>query len=41
MPRVELEWLLVEMGVPAVQYDLDDYEEVQRGLAEAERRSSS
>ncbi|MBI3977940.1 MAG: UPF0175 family protein [Chloroflexi bacterium] len=37
-PRVELEWQLVEMGVPTVRYDLADYEQDLQGLTEAERR---
>lgn len=37
-PRVEFEWELVEMGIPTVRYDLADYKQDQRGLAEAERR---
>lgn len=36
--RVELEWLLAEMGLPITQYELSDYEEDSRGLAEVERR---
>ncbi len=31
-------WLLVEMGLPTVRYDLADYEQDQLGIAEAERR---
>lgn len=38
IPRVEFEWLLREMGLPTVRYDLADYEEDLRGLAAAERR---
>jgi predicted HTH domain antitoxin len=38
VPRLEFEWLLVEMGLPTVRYDLADYEHDLRGLAEAERR---
>ncbi len=37
-PRVDFEWLLVEMGLPTVQYDLADYEQDKLGMAEAERR---
>lgn len=36
-PPVNLEWLLVSMGLPTVPYDLADYEQDQRGIAEAER----
>lgn len=38
VPRVDFEWLLVEMGLPTVRYDLADYEHDLSGLAEAERR---
>jgi predicted HTH domain antitoxin len=38
--RIEFEWLLGEMGLPTVQYDLADYEQDQRGIAEAERRQT-
>lgn len=41
VPRVEFEWLLVEMGLPTVRYDLADYEQDLSGLAEAERRSGA
>lgn len=40
-PRVEFEWLLAEMGIPTVRYELADYEEDLRGLAEAERRQKA
>lgn len=36
--RVAFEWELVEMGIPTVRYELADYEQDLRGLAEAERR---
>lgn len=36
-PRVDFEWLLVEMGLPTVRYDPADYEQDQRDIAEAER----
>ncbi len=36
-PRVEFEWLLVELGIPTVRYDLTDYEQDVRGSAVAER----
>jgi predicted HTH domain antitoxin len=41
VPRVEFEWLLVEMGIPAVRYDLADYEVDQGGIAAAEQRETS
>jgi predicted HTH domain antitoxin len=41
VPRLEFEALLVEMGVPTVQYDLVDYDQDLRGIAEAERRSGA
>lgn len=37
VPRVEFEWLLIEMGLPTVPYGLDDYEQDLRGSAEAQR----
>ncbi len=40
-PRVEFEALLAEMGLPTAQYELSDYEEDLRGLAEAERHQKS
>ncbi|MCL4532116.1 MAG: UPF0175 family protein [Actinobacteria bacterium] len=40
-PRVEFEWLLTEMGLPTTRYELSDYEEDLRGLAEAERRQKA
>lgn len=40
-PRVEFEWLLAEMGLPTVQYEVSDYEEDLRGLAEAEQRQKT
>jgi len=38
-PRVEFEWLLIEMGIPTVRYDRDSYELDRRALEEAERRN--
>ena len=38
-PRVDFEWLLVQMGIPTVHYDVSDYEQDLRGLAEADRRN--
>ena len=40
-PRVEFEWLLVEMGIPTVRYDPKDYKQDLLGLAEAERRQQA
>jgi len=37
-PRVSFEWFLVQMGIPTVYYDVSDYEQDLRGLAEADRR---
>lgn len=37
VPRVEFEFLLVEMGLPTVRYDLADYEQDLAGLADAQR----
>lgn len=37
-PRVEFEWLLAQMGLPTVRYELADYEEDLRGLTRAEQR---
>ncbi len=41
VPRVEFEWLLVSIGLPTVRYELADYDDDLRGLAEAERRSDA
>ena len=38
VPRLEFERLLVEMGLPVVRYDLADYEQDLKGIADAERR---
>ena len=38
-PRVDFEWLLSQMGLPIARYDLADYEQDLRGIAEAERHS--
>lgn len=40
-PRIEFEWLLSEMGLSIARYDLPDYEEDRRGIADAERRSQA
>jgi len=37
-PRVDFEGLLSEMGLPVSRYDLADYEQDLRAIAEAERR---
>jgi predicted HTH domain antitoxin len=37
-PRVDFEWLLVQMGVPTVHYEVADYEQDLRGFSEADRR---
>jgi len=39
VPRVEFEWLLAEISVPTVQYDLAEDEEDRRGIAEATRHT--
>ncbi len=41
VPRVEFEWLLVEMGIPVVRYDVADYEVDKRGIAAAQHRETS
>lgn len=38
-PRIDFEWLLSDMGLPVAWYDLPDYEQDLRAMAEAERRS--
>jgi predicted HTH domain antitoxin len=38
-PRIDFEWLLSQMGLPVARYDLADYEQDLRAIAEAERRS--
>lgn len=35
--RISFEWLLVEMGILTVHYDVADYEQDLRSLAEAKR----
>lgn len=37
-PRASFEALLVELGIPAVRYDVADYEEDARGFAAVEGR---
>lgn len=39
--RVDFEWLLVEMGLPTVRYEVSDYEEDLRSVAEVERRQTA
>jgi predicted HTH domain antitoxin len=41
VPRLEFEALLVEMGLPIVQYDLVDFDQDLQGISEAERRSGA
>jgi predicted HTH domain antitoxin len=38
-PRIEFEWLVSQLALPVVRYDLEDDEQDLRGIAEAERRS--
>lgn len=38
-PRLEFETLLVEMGLPTVQYDRVDYNQDVQEIADAERRA--
>ena len=40
-PSVELEWMLAQMGLPTVHYELAGYAEDLRGLAEAEQRQKA
>lgn len=40
LPRADFEWLLVEMGIPIVHYDIADYEVDKRGIAAAEQRDT-
>jgi predicted HTH domain antitoxin len=40
VPRTEFELLLVEMGIPVVRYDLEDYETDLRGIAAARRHET-
>lgn len=40
VPRLDFEWLLVQMGIPTVRYDIPDYEQDLHGIAEAERSGS-
>jgi predicted HTH domain antitoxin len=41
MPRVEFEWLLVEMGIPVARFDVADYEVDKRGIAAVEQHETS
>jgi hypothetical protein len=41
VPRVEFEWLLVELGIPTVQYDVADAELDELGIVEANRRTGA
>ena len=38
-PRIDFEWLLSQMELPVARYDVADYEQDVREMAEAERRS--
>jgi predicted HTH domain antitoxin len=40
-PRVNFEWLLSQMGLPVVTYDVADYEQDLKAFSEAEHRSAS
>lgn len=40
-PRASFELLLREMDIPAVHYDVADYEQDLRGIAAAKRRSET
>ena len=40
-PRIDFQWMIVQMGLPTVRYDVADYEEDVKGLAEAERRAEA
>ena len=39
--RVDFEWLLTQMGLPVVTYDVPDYELDLKSFSEAEHRSAS
>jgi predicted HTH domain antitoxin len=41
MPRVDFEWLLVEMNLPVTLYDMAEDEQDRKGIAKAERRHPS
>jgi predicted HTH domain antitoxin len=41
VPRLEFEWLLVEMGIPVVRYDVADYEVDKHGIARAQQHDTS
>lgn len=38
-PRIDFEWLLSQMGLPIARYDVADYEQDLRTIAQTERRS--
>lgn len=40
-PRIDFQWLLVQMGIPTVRYELADYERDLESLAEADRRAEA
>lgn len=39
--RIDFEWLLVEMGLPTVRYEVADYEADLRGISQLDRREAS
>jgi predicted HTH domain antitoxin len=39
IPRLDFELLMRQLGLPTVRYDMDDYRQDLRGLAQARRRS--
>jgi predicted HTH domain antitoxin len=40
-PRVDFEWLLSQMGLPVVVYDVADYEQDLQAITQVERRPAS
>lgn len=40
-PRLEFEALLIEMGLPTVQYDVVDHDQDVREIADAKRRAQA
>jgi predicted HTH domain antitoxin len=39
-PRIDFEWLLAQMGLPIVTYDVSDAQQELHGISEAEHRPS-
>ena len=39
-PRVEFEWLVSQMGLPVVTYDVSDYEQDMEAFSKAEHRTA-